>query len=73
MPYLGDVRSSKAAFELPSILSFVKQTVASTVAKQGGPETSSWEVVSQSIMQLVQETNKLLPLASEPENVTKRQ
>ena len=71
MPYLGDVRASKATFELASVLRFVHQTVASTFAEDAKPTVSSWEAVNASISKLVQDAGKLLPLALEPENVSK--
>lgn len=71
MPHLSDVRSSKSPFQLTTILSFVKQIAASTVAKDMKPGVSAWEAIGESITQLVQEGSKLLPLALEPENVIK--
>ncbi|KAJ7774997.1 dynactin [Mycena metata] len=71
MPHLSDVRSSKAPFQLTTILSFVKQIAASTVAKDIKPGVTAWEAIGESITQLVQEGSKLLPLTLEPENVIK--
>jgi dynactin 1 len=71
MPHLSDVRSSKSTFQLTTILSFVKQIAASTVAKDMKPGVSAWEAIGESITQLVQEGSKLLPLTLEPENVFK--
>ncbi|KAJ7439861.1 dynactin [Mycena latifolia] len=71
MPHLSDVRSSKSPFQLTTILSFVKQIAASTVAKDMKPGVTAWEAIGESITQLVQEGSKLLPLALEPENVIK--
>ncbi|KAJ7695201.1 dynactin [Mycena rosella] len=71
MPHLSDVRSSKSPFQLTTILSFVKQIAASTVAKDMKPGVTAWEAIGESIAQLVQEGSKLLPLALEPENVIK--
>ena len=71
MPHLSDVRSSKAPFQLATVLSFVKQIAASTVAKDTKPGVSPWDAVGMSITQLIQEGSKLLPLALEGENVVK--
>jgi dynactin 1 len=49
----------------------VNQTATSTVPKNMKPGVSPWEAVSESITQLAQEANSLLPLALEPENVAK--
>jgi len=71
MPHLSDVRSSKSSFQLTTVLSFVKQIAASTVAKDMKPGVSAWDSIGESITQLVEEGGKLLPLAMEPENVLK--
>ncbi|KAJ6541721.1 dynein associated protein-domain-containing protein [Mycena capillaripes] len=71
MPHLSDVRSSKAPFQLTTILSFAKQIAASTVAKDMKPGVTAWEAIGESIAQLVQEGSKLLPLTLEAENVIK--
>ncbi|KAF8899310.1 dynein associated protein-domain-containing protein [Infundibulicybe gibba] len=71
MPHLSDVRSSKTSFQLTTILSFVKQTASSTVAKDLKPGASMWEAIALSITQLIYEGGKLLPLAMESENVLK--
>ncbi|KAJ7605055.1 dynactin [Mycena polygramma] len=71
MPHLSDVRSSKAPFQLTTILGFVKQIAASTVAKDMKPGVTAWDAIGESIAQLVQEGSKLLPLTLEAENVIK--
>lgn len=71
MPHLSDVRSSKAPFQLTTILGFVKQIAASTIAKDMKPGVTAWEAIGESIAQLVQEGSKLLPLTLEAENVIK--
>ncbi|KAJ7877450.1 dynactin [Mycena leptocephala] len=71
MPHLGEVRSSKAPFQLTTILSFAKQIAASTVAKDMKPGVTAWQAIGESIAQLVQEGSKLLPLTLEAENVIK--
>jgi dynactin 1 len=71
MPHLSDVRSSKSTLQLPTVLSFVDQTAASTVAKNMKSGASSWEAVAESIAQVIQEASQLLPQALETENITK--
>ncbi|KAH7911588.1 dynein associated protein-domain-containing protein [Hygrophoropsis aurantiaca] len=71
IPHLSDARSAKSSFQLATVLSYVKQMAMSTVAKDMRPGASYWEAVSDSIAQLIQECNKLVPLALEGENVHK--
>ncbi|KAL6307818.1 dynein associated protein-domain-containing protein [Sparassis latifolia] len=71
MPHLTDVRGAKAAFQLPTVLSFVKQTAASTVGKQRQDEVTSWESVGDFLSQVIQEASRLLPLTMEAENTVK--
>lgn len=73
MPHLSDARSAKSPFQLTTLLALVKQTAASTVAKDIKPGESAWDAIGASIAQLVQEGGKLLPLAMESENVVKGQ
>ncbi|KZT02085.1 dynactin [Laetiporus sulphureus 93-53] len=71
MPHLSDVRSAKAPFQLSSVLSFVKQTAASTVGKGKKDDVSPWDTVTNFFTQMVQEATSLLPLALESENTLK--
>ncbi|KAF8079158.1 dynactin [Lyophyllum atratum] len=71
MPHLSDARSAKSPFQLTTLLSLVKQTAASTVAKDIKPGESVWDAIRASISIVVQEGGKLLPLALESENVLK--
>ncbi|KAI6120904.1 dynein associated protein-domain-containing protein [Pisolithus croceorrhizus] len=71
IPHLGDARSAKSPFQLTTVLSYAKQTATSTVVKDMRPGTSWWEAVSEAISTLAAESNKLLPLALESENVWK--
>lgn len=71
MPHLSDIRGDKASFQLATILSFVKQTAETTVAKNLKPGMSPWDAVGESVLQLVQESSNLLPLALEGEAVAK--
>jgi dynactin 1 len=71
MPHLSDVRGDKTSFQLATVLSYVKQTAETTVAKNLKPGMSPWDAVGESILKLVQEGSDLLPLALESENVAK--
>ncbi|KAI5998160.1 dynein associated protein-domain-containing protein [Pisolithus albus] len=71
IPHLGDARSAKSPFQLTTVLSYAKQTAISTVVKDMRPGISWWEAVSEAISTLAAESNKLLPLALESENVWK--
>ncbi|KAJ3484582.1 hypothetical protein NLI96_g5543 [Meripilus lineatus] len=71
MPHLSDVRSSKVAFHLVTVLDFVKQIAASTVGKGKTDGVSSWGAVSAVITSIMQDAGKLLPLAMENENVVR--
>ncbi|THH30239.1 hypothetical protein EUX98_g3963 [Antrodiella citrinella] len=71
MPHLGDVRSSKSAFQLTTVLSFVSQTAASTVGKGKDNASTSWQAVADFISDVMHEANSLFPLAMEAENVIK--
>jgi dynactin 1 len=71
MPHLSDVRGDKTPFHLATVLSYVKQTAETTVAKNLKPGMSPWDAVGESILELVQEGSNLLPLALETENVAK--
>lgn len=73
MPHLSDARGSKSPFQLTTVLAFVKQIAASTVAKDMKPGSSVWAAIGESVSQLVQEGGRLLPLALETENVLKSQ
>jgi dynactin 1 len=73
MPHLSDVRADKTPFQLATVLSYVKQTAETTVAKNLKPGMSPLDAVGESILELVQEGSNLLPLALESENVAKRQ
>lgn len=71
MPHLSDVRADKTPFQLPTVLSYVKQTAETTVAKNLKPGMSPWDAVGGSILEVVQECSNLLPLALESENAAK--
>jgi len=60
-------------FQLATVLSYVKQTAETTVAKNLKPEMSPWDAVGEAILELVQEGSNLLPLALESESVAKRE
>ncbi|TFK42165.1 dynactin [Crucibulum laeve] len=69
--HIRDARASKGSFQLTTVLSMVKETATSTVAKGLKPGSSPWEAVGESIAQLVEEGGKLLPSVLEAENVLK--
>ncbi|KAL4247405.1 dynactin subunit family protein [Abortiporus biennis] len=71
MPHLGDVRDSKSAFQLTTVLTLVKQIADSTVGKGRKDGVSSWEAVADFFSQVAQEAVKILPSAMENENVMK--
>lgn len=71
MPHLGDARAEKTPFHLAAVLSIVKATAESTVAKKMKPGMSPWDAVGEAMLQIVQEGSDLLPLALEAESVTK--
>ncbi|OSX67214.1 hypothetical protein POSPLADRAFT_1130701 [Postia placenta MAD-698-R-SB12] len=71
MPYLNDVRSAKAPFKLSTVLSYVKETAASTVGKDRKDDIASWESVSEFFNQVMKDAGALLPLVLETENIVK--
>lgn len=71
MPHISDAKSSKSSFQISKVLSFVRQTAASTVGKNKKDGATSWQAVSDYIAQVVAEISSFLPLAMEQENVTK--
>lgn len=71
MPYLTEVRGSKAAFKLSSVLGFVKECASSSVGKNSKEGTESWEAVAAFFGKVVEELNKLITVATEQENVFK--
>ena len=71
MPHLSDVRSSKSAFQLATVLGFVNQIADSTVGKGLKEPATSWEAVVNFFGQVMQDANKVVPLALENENVLK--
>jgi dynactin 1 len=72
MPYLLEVRSTKHAFQLQNVLSFVKQCVASSIGKKQDKDGSaSWDAVSDFFSKVSQEVGNVLQVASENENVFK--
>ena len=71
MPHLGDARGEKTPFHFGTVLSIVKATAESTVAKKMKPGMSPWNAVGEAMLQIVQEGSDLLPLALEAESVTK--
>ena len=71
MPYLTEVRGTKAPFKLANVLGFVKTCAASSVGKKEKEGPEQWEAVSAFFTRIVEELNKLIALATEHENVFK--
>ncbi|KAI0658356.1 dynactin [Cubamyces menziesii] len=71
MPHISDVRAAKSAFQLSTVLSFVKQSVDSTVGKGRNDDLSPWDAVSEFLNQVVQDAGKIVPLSLEGENTLK--
>ncbi|KAH9854440.1 dynactin [Lenzites betulinus] len=70
MPHISDVRAAKSAFQLSTVLSFVKESAGSTVGK-GRNDSPSWESVSDFLGQVIQEAGRIVPLSIEAENTLK--
>lgn len=71
MPHIGDVRAAKCAFQLSTVLSFVKQSAASTVGKAGSEDVASWDSVGEFLGQVIGEANRIVPMSLEAENTLK--
>lgn len=71
MPHIGDVRAAKSAFQLSTVLSFVKQATASTVAKGQDDDMSAWDSVGNYFAQVIQEAARIVPMSLETENTLK--
>lgn len=71
MPYLTEVRVSKSALQLTTVLSYVKDCAASSVGKNQKDGLASWEAVAAFFAKVVEDLNQLINLASEHENVFK--
>ncbi|KAL0951934.1 hypothetical protein HGRIS_008587 [Hohenbuehelia grisea] len=75
VPHVNDARGAKAPFRLASVVSFVRQTALSTVAKDASGnavlDSSAWDAVSASLERLGQEASQTLQSLMEPENIGK--
>ncbi|TBU58180.1 dynactin [Dichomitus squalens] len=71
MPHISDVRAVKSAFQLSTVVSYVKQSAASTVGKAGNEESASWDSVCEFLAQVIQEANRIVPMSLEAENTLK--
>ena len=71
MPHIGDVRGAKCAFQISTVLSFVKQSAASTVGKAGSENAASWDSVGEFFGQVIGEANRIVPMSLEAENTLK--
>ncbi|KAI0370083.1 dynactin [Pilatotrama ljubarskyi] len=71
MPHISDVRAAKSAFQLSTVLSFVKESAASTVGKGRSSDSCPWDSVSEFLNQVIQEAGRIVPLSLEGENTLK--
>ena len=71
MPHIGDVRGAKCAFQISTVLSFVKQSAASTVGKAGSENAASWDSVGEFFGQVIGEANRIVHMSLEVENMLK--
>ena len=71
MPHISDVRAAKSAFQLSTVLSFVKQSAASTVGKGRNDDSSPWDAIGDFFTQVIQEAGRIVPLSLESENTLK--
>lgn len=67
--HVGDVRSAKSAFQLTTILSYVKQATTTTVGMEAKIDASFWEPVGAALKQLSQDASQLLASITEPEGI----
>ena len=70
MPHISDVRAAKSAFQLSNVLTFVTQTVGSTVGK-GNDAASPWDAVGNFLAQIIAEAGRIVPMSLETENTVK--
>ncbi|CDO76476.1 hypothetical protein BN946_scf184615.g2 [Trametes cinnabarina] len=70
MPHISDVRAAKSAFQLSTVLSFVKESAASTVG-QGRDDLTAWDSVSEFLSKVIQEAGQIVPVSLEAENALK--
>lgn len=71
MPHIGDVRAAKSAFELSTVLSFVRESVESTVGKGRSDDASPWDSVGDFFNQIMQEAGRIVPMSLESESTLK--
>ncbi|KZV79203.1 hypothetical protein EXIGLDRAFT_632417 [Exidia glandulosa HHB12029] len=67
--HLAELRQSKAPLKLTSIIGFVRELAIANSSKLEGSPT--WEVLGDTIKQIVQDVGALMPTALESENVIK--
>lgn len=71
MPHISDVRAAKSAFQLSTVLAFVKESASSTVGKGHSNDSSAWDSVSEFLNHVLQEAGRIVPLSLEGENTLK--
>ncbi|KAF9022611.1 dynactin [Hymenopellis radicata] len=69
--HLSDVRAAKSAFQLKTILGYVKQATTTTVGMEAKIDASFWEPIEDALGQLTKEGSELLPMIMEPEKIMK--
>ncbi|KAF8167287.1 dynactin [Crassisporium funariophilum] len=67
--HIKEIRPSKSALQLVTILKLVKESATSTLAKDLKTGSSPWEAVGDAITHLIEEGNKLFPTVTEAENI----
>lgn len=70
IPHLADIRNSRETLHLKTLLSYVKQTIASTVGK-GSRTEHSWDTVFDCIANVIGDTNAVVPVALENDSTSK--
>lgn len=68
--YLADVRAAKHPFQLGGVMSIVREIAIATMSRKDA-SVPSWDAVSESLLQLIQDISALLPVAMESESVIK--
>ena len=71
MPHISDVRAAKSAFQLSTVLSFVRESAASTVGKGRSDDSSPWDAVGDFLGQIIQEAGRIVPMSLEAESTLK--
>jgi len=68
--YLADARAAKHPFQLGGVMSIVREIATATMSRKD-TTVPSWDAVSNTILQLIQDISALFPVAMESESVLK--